>query len=215
MKLRKKRLPSRRRRALRWLAALVLLAGLCHWTGIYPLTPDRALRRQERYFAAGRTEADVVLRDPYLQESGVGLVTASRNETAVMLGLRRWSLLSGWQQGFAWTVGRGGGTVDTVAGYYSWDPEESFYPYVVYGCVNDPRVTAVKLTVREQTLEGDFLREYELEPEICTADDGQRYFLETFEAGGLCAISYRTYGEGAEAAGDIPFMSLIYDWPDI
>ena len=76
-------------------------------------------------------------------------------------------------------------------------------------------MTAVKLTVREQTLEGDFLREYELEPEICTADDGQRYFLETFEAGGLCAISYCTYGEGAEAAGDIPFMSLIYDWPDI
>ena len=63
MKLRKKRLPSRRRRALRWLAALVLLAGLCHWTGIYPLTPDRSLRRQERYFAAGRNrEAEQDMR---------------------------------------------------------------------------------------------------------------------------------------------------------
>ena len=34
MKLRKKRLPTRRRRALRWLAALVLLVGACHWLDI-------------------------------------------------------------------------------------------------------------------------------------------------------------------------------------
>lgn len=215
MKRQKKHLPSRRRRALRWLAALVLLVGLCHWLGIYTLTPGRTLRRQERYFDTGRTEADAVFRDAWLQGSGVGLVTATRNEKVVMLGLRRWSLLRGWLPGFAWPVKRIGGTVDAAAAYYSWDAEMELVPYVVYGCVNDPRVTAVKLTVREQTLEGEFLREYELEPEIRTADDGQRYFLETFEAGSLCAISYRTYGEGAEAAGRIDFMSLTYDWSDI
>ena len=49
-----------------------------------------------------------------------------------MLGLRRWSLLSGWQPGFAWTVGRGVGMVDAVAGYYSWDPEAGYFSYVRY-----------------------------------------------------------------------------------
>ena len=208
MKLRKKRLPTRRRRALRWLAALVLLVGACHYLDIYRLTPDRALRRQEQYFATGRTELDAVVRDTYRTDSGVGILTASQNDEVLLMGLSHWSLFEGWMPGFAWPVERTDGAVDVYAAYYSWESGSNCNPYAVYGCVNDPRVTTVELTVRDWEGAG----EYTLETEIRTAEDGHRFFFRTFEAETLCDVFYRAYGEGVEATGKSEFMSLQYDW---
>ena len=213
MKLRKKRLPTRRRRALRWLAALVLLVGACHWLDIYILTPDRALRRQEQYFATGRTELDAVVRDAYRTDSGVGILTASQNDEVLLMGLSHWSLFEGWMPGFAWPVERTDGAVDVYAAYYSWEYSwesgPNCNPYAVYGCVNDPRVTTVELTVRDW--EGAW--EYTLETEIRTAEDGHRFFFRTFEAETLCDVFYRAYGEGVEATGKSEFMSLQSEKP--
>ena len=211
MKLRKKRLPTRRRRALRWLAALVLLVGACHWLDIYSLTPDRALRRQERYFAAGRTELDASIRDVYRSGPGIGILTASQNDDVLLMGLSHWSLWEGWVPGFAWPVERTDGAVDVFAVYYSWEFSPDSTPYAVYGCVNDPRVTAVELTL----LDWNGAWTDTLETEIQTAEDGHRFFFRTFEAETLCDVQYRAYGEGIEVAGESEFMSLQYDWSDM
>ena len=212
MRLRKKRLPTRRRRALRWLAVLVLLVGACHWLDIYILTPDRALRRQEQYFATGRTELDAVVRDAYRTDPGVGILTASQNDEVLLMGLSHWSLFQGWRPGFAWPVERTDGAVDVYAVYYSWEYSwesgPDCNPYAVYGCVNDPRVTTVELTVR--AWEGAWA--YTLETEIQTAEDGHRFFFRTFEAESLCDVLYRAYGEEIEVTGESEFMSLQYDW---
>ena len=211
MKLRKKRLPTRRRRALRWLAALVLLVGVCHGLDIYSLTPDRALRRQERYFATGRTELDASIREAYRSGPGIGILTSSQNDDVLLMGLSHWSLWEGWVPGFAWPVERTDGAVDVFAAYYSWESAPNCNPYAVYGCVNDPRVNTVELTI----LDWDGAWTDTLETEIQTAEDGHRFFFQTFEAETLCDVQYRAYGEGIEVTGKSEFMSLQYDWSDM
>lgn len=208
MKLRKRRLPTRRRRALRWLAVLVLLVGACHWLDIYSLTPDRALRRQERYFATGRTELDVSLRDVYRSGPGVGILTASQNDDVLLMGLSHWSLFEGWVPGFAWPAERTDEAVDVFAVYYGWEFSPDCHPYAVYGCVNDPRVTAVELTI----LDWNEAWADTLETEIQTAEDGHRFFFRTFEAETLCDVRYHAYGEEFEAVGESEFIPLQYDW---
>ena len=147
---RKKAMRSRKSRALRWLAALCLLVAACHFTDIYVLTLGHTLERQDQYWLTGRTELDEVVRDPFCQEGGVGVVTASWNDRVVSLGLSRWTPLRGWVPGLSWPVERTGGAVDAVAVYYSWDAEVPSFPYAVYGIVNDPSVTEVRLTYRER-----------------------------------------------------------------
>ena len=93
---RKRAMRSRKSRALRWLAALCLLVAACHFTDIYVLTLGRTLERQDQYWLTGQTELDEVVRDPYCQEGGIGVVTASWNNRVVSLGLSRWTPLRGW-----------------------------------------------------------------------------------------------------------------------
>ena len=214
---RKRAMPSRRRRALRWAAALCLLVAVCHFTDIYVLTLGRTLERQDRYWLTGPTELDEVVRDPYCRESGVGVVTVSWNDRVVSLGLSRWTPLRGWLPGLSWPVERTGGAVDGAVAYYSWDTEnvESF-PYVMYGIVNDPSVTEVRLTCRVMSFDAVFQENIELPVEIRQGGDGHRYFLETLVAEGFCSFTYTAFGREGTVSGDIPLAtSLIYDWPDM
>lgn len=213
---RKKAMRSRKSRALRWLAALCLLVAACHFTDIYVLTLGHTLERQDQYWLTGRTELDEVVRDPFCQEGGVGVVTASWNDRVVSLGLSRWTPLRGWVPGLSWPVERTGGAVDAVAVYYSWDAEVPSFPYAVYGIVNDPSVTEVRLTYRERPrLTDNWGPVRELPVELRTGEDGHRYFLETFTANGICGFTYTAVGRNGTFDGEIEFLSLSYDWPDM
>lgn len=213
---RKKAMRSRKSRALRWLAALCLLVAACHFTDIYVLTLGHTLERQDQYWLTGRTELDEVVRDPFCQEDGVGVVTASWNDRVVSLGLSRWTPLRGWLPGFSWPVERTDGKVDAVAVYYSWDADASRYPHVVYGIINDPSVTEVRLTYRERPrLTDNWGPVRELPAELRTGDDGHRYFLETIMANGICGFTYTAVGRNGTFDGEIEFLSLSYDWPDM
>lgn len=216
---RKKAMRSRKSRALRWLAALCLLVAACHFTDIYVLTLGHTLERQDQYWLTGRTELDEVVRDPFCQEGGVGVVTASWNDRVVSLGLSRWTPLRGWVPGLSWPVERTGGAVDGVAAYYSWQggrEEPERFPYIVYGIVNDPSVTEVRLTCEVLSFSAVRQEDMALSVEIRTGDDGHRYFLTTFVASGPCDITYSAAGSGEDVTGDIEsIISLTYDWPDM
>lgn len=214
---RKRVLRSRKSRALRWLAALCLLLAVCHVTDIYCLTLGRSLERQDQYWLGGRTELEAVIRDPYCQEGGIGVVTASWNDRVLALGLSRWTPLRGWVPGLSWPEERTGGPVDTAAAYYSWDAEGARFPYTVYGIVNDPAVTAVRVIYREYDLENETLGpEQTLPVEIQTSGDGRRYFLATFVVSRSCEIAYAVEMGGTEIRVDPPgAMSLMYDWPNL
>ena len=216
---RKRAMPSRRHRALRWAAVLCLLVAACHFTDIYVLTLGRTLERQDRYWLTGPTELDEVVRDPYCREGGGGVVTASWNDRVVSLGLSRWTPLRGWLPGLSWPVERTGGAVDGATAYYSWtggSEEPERFPYVVYGVVNDPSVTEVRLTCRVMSFDAVFQEDIELPVEIRQGGDGHQYFLETLVAEGICSFTYTAFGREGTVSGDIPLAtSLIYDWDDM
>lgn len=70
--MRKKRMATRKRSALGWLAALCLLVLFCLWTGLYGLTPQSALRRQGQYFFVGDLTLVDSVRDGYETDFGAG-----------------------------------------------------------------------------------------------------------------------------------------------
>ena len=153
------------------------------------------------------------------KEGGIGVVTASWNDRVVSLGLSRWTPLRGWVPGLSWPVERTGGAVDGATAYYSWTggPEEpERFPYVVYGVVNDPSVTEVRLTCRVMSFDAVFQEDIELPVEIRQGGDGHQYFLETLVAEGICSFTYTAFGREGTVSGDIPLAtSLIYDWDDM
>ena len=91
---RRKSIPTRRRRALRWLAVLGVLLAASHLLGVYCLTPGRVLRRAEQEHFCGRTEWLRTLTDlPGREEGSLRL---SGGKRAVTLGLYDFSWQRGW-----------------------------------------------------------------------------------------------------------------------
>ena len=94
MKRRKKRLTTRKRSALGWITALVLVVTAGHLSGVYCLTPGRALRNLEQENFCGRTEWLCRLAEPSGANRDLRL---SAGEHAVILGEYRFSWDRGWQ----------------------------------------------------------------------------------------------------------------------
>lgn len=171
--MRKKRMATRKRSALGWLAALCLLVLFCLWTGLYGLTPQSALRQQGQYFFVGDLTLVDSVRDGYETDFGAGRVLAAENDGYLLLGLARWTPWQGWQAGFAWPVERTDSAVDAVGAYYSWDFEGERFPHVLFGYVNDPRTARVRF-------QGDGLPP--VDAVLRTDRAGRRYFLEEYVA---------------------------------
>lgn len=202
--MRKKKVPTRKRRAFRWLCAAVLLVlvnNILHDT--YYVLPIQNLWKQEEILGCGRT--DVLRRtwDPAAKD----LIYLSANEKAVIL-LGESLGLSGWNTD-NW------GYLDCTDAENSWGNTSVFDEntnkwkflnytgggnvqgnicifgrntkapvWYAYGLVDDPAVTEIRLSVRFAVLDtGDHsYQEAKTSSVSTTADDwfwqdGKRYFL--------------------------------------
>ena len=208
--MRKKRMMTRRRSALRWLAALCLLMLACDLTGLYGLTLRSALRRQEQYFFTGDLTLVDSVTDGYETEVGVGRVLAAENRDVLLVGMARCTPWHGWKAGFAWPVERTDSAVDAVAAYYSWDYEGNQYPHVLFGYVNDPETARVQFRVDGSPA---------AEAVLWTDRDGQRYFLEEYVTdfpASVRLIALDRQGGVLEdrmiSSKSRAYISLGYDW---
>lgn len=209
--MKKRRIATRKRSALRWLTALCLLVLACHLTGLYGLTPRSALRRQGQCFFTGDLTLVDSVGDDYKTDFGAGRVLAAENDGYLLLGLARWTPWRGWQAGFAWPVERTDSAVNAVAAYYSWDFEGERYPHVLFGYVNDPG------TVRVQ-FQADGLSP--VDAVLRTDRAGRRYFLEEYVADSPGSVRLTALdGQGGvleerplSTADHQAYISLVYDW---
>lgn len=145
--MRRKKMLSRKRAALRWLAALCLLLAACHFLELYCLTPGRALRRLERSLLTGRTSFLASAENPISRND---LRLSGGSETVILSGYG-FSWREGWYTEYSFELERAHDAPFTV-GLYQWalyrEGQQTNaltrYSYV-FGCVEDPAVTELEI----------------------------------------------------------------------
>lgn len=137
-------LPSRRRRALKYLFVAALAVLLVNYTlHIGLLLPVQALRQvEERAGVRGRI---VTWRwEPRVHKTGLFFLT--ENEDMVLLGNTYLTAL-GWMPGFGWAVDcTGGGPLH--AGEIASRREGGETVWQFYGRVDDPKIETVEISLR-------------------------------------------------------------------
>ena len=151
MKRRKKPLPTRRRRALRWMAALALVVIMGHLTGAYCLTPGRALRKVEQESNCGRTEWIYEDADPAGLDRGT--LRLSGGDHAAVLGVYRFSWQKGWESRMVEVLEREPERPFTARLFSGWSSTEDTESYVkftryfyIFGALEFPETAELEIT---------------------------------------------------------------------
>ena len=141
-------IPTRRRRALRWLAVLGVLLAVSHLLGVYCLTPGRVLRRAEQEQFCGRTEWLCTLTDlPGREHESLRL---SGGERAVTLGLYNFFWRRGWYASTIAVLEREPERPFAAYLYSGWsstDPETRVMTkyFYLFGALESPEVSRLEI----------------------------------------------------------------------
>ena len=181
MKRRKKRLTTRKRSALGWITALVLVVTAGHLSGVYCLTPGRALRDLEQENFCGRTEWLCRLAEP----SGANRrdLRLSAGEHAVILGEYRFSWDRGWQIPDSSVLAREPERPFS-AGLNDWTTARDTGVYIrhffIYGVLESTEVAELEITFDAR--EGGTDQTVRLtKADWFTTESGERFFLRALE----------------------------------
>lgn len=172
--MRKTKLPSRRRRALRRvLTAAVVLFLVNEILGVGYLFPIQGIRRNEERMGTGRTAVICRERAPEIYQSL--LLYLTENENVTMLSGTNLSLY-GWTEAF-------GVTLDCTeaapvhGGWWSMARREGGSLFYVFGRVDDPDIDLLQITLGHSDPQRAGGLSWGLEREDFIEKDGQFYFL--------------------------------------
>lgn len=181
MKRRKKRLTTRKRSALGWITALVLVVTAGHLSGVYCLTPGRALRDLEQENFCGRTEWLCRLTEP----SGANRrdLRLSAGEHAVILGEYRFSWDRGWQIPDSSVLAREPERPFSV-GLNDWTTARDTGVYIrhffIYGVLESTEVAELEITFDARKGGSDQTVRL-TKADWFTTESGERFFLCALE----------------------------------
>lgn len=180
-----KKVPNRKRRAIRCLAVAVVLTLLCNAHGFGFLFPRQTLRHLEELEGCGRT--DTLFARPDWQAGGV--VYLSANEHAMLLVGARPSLM-GWQRQRGQVDDFSEGTEFRcgLATFRTriWEDYGGSGVTYLYGWVEDPDITEIQLTCQvgmRDEYDSDITPGTERDYSVTThqkdwkEQDGRRYFM--------------------------------------
>lgn len=178
----RKRLHTRRRRALRRLVlAAVLLLLTNHLLGVGLLLPIQAVRQEGEHWGTGRTWTVERKRVPVLRQTHLFYLT--ENDRAVLLGDTYLSFL-GWETMFGCAVD----CTDPApihAGYHciaGTEAEVGCY----FGRIDDPAIETITISIQEETYDQGQAVRTELRRLTVEREEfltrGERTFFWTFEA---------------------------------
>lgn len=179
VKHRKKRMPGRRRRALNWLALLLVLTAALGIFDRFAFLPAQALYQSEEWFHTGRTEVvqkKLAVKTAQKTTLFPQVVYLSERDDTVLLTAMTFGAVSGWQRSTGTTA------AEIPAG-------AELYGRVVIGGsigrtygflrVSDPAVTAVEVQLQEEGASGQMetSASFRTEASAWTERDENRYFL--------------------------------------
>lgn len=179
----RKQLPTRRRRALRWIAALALLVLGCHLLGAYCLTPERALRKLGQTRHTGETE--FLWRDDAPEGMEKGSLRLSGGDYAAILCLYRFYWSGGWRSGATDYAERRADQPFSAAHYKGWSQYDRDWTqridyHYVFGAVEDSNIT--ELVIDFDAIEGGHDQTARLtEKDWIWNDSGDRFFICALE----------------------------------
>ena len=216
MKRRKKRLTTRKRSALGWITALVLVVTAGHLWGLYCLTPGRALRKVEQESNCGRTEWIYEDTDPAGLDRGT--LRLSGGDHAAVLGVYRFSWQEGWESRTVEVLEREPQRPFTARLFSGWSSSEGAESYVrftryfyIFGTLEFPETAELEVTFDAQ--EGGTDQTVRLtEADWITNQAGDRFFLcalepeEDLHSYACCITAYDANGGelGTFQAAGIP-----------
>jgi len=175
--MRKKRRPSRKRFALRWLIVLIAVVLGLTLSGIYTVLPSQTLTPilQE----AGLTETKIIHREwgKFTPVDGE-LLLVSRNEKAIVLSSARFSLSTGWNASSSAHVFMRGEEEDHHFAWTAWNQSQRGKQWVcLFGFVpTGGEVPTYKFGVADWNWPLDGNAYYRTEEEYIIL--GGEYFLE-------------------------------------
>ena len=163
--MKKKRLPSRRRRALHWMAALgLLLAGNC-LLGLYCITPQQALRQTERRYGVVPAELLKTMETPLAEDPGLRRWQLSANDGELLLSSCRFEPLRGWTCQIETLLRDADTPLSAGIGSYCNETGHGYETgYVFFGVVRDPEIAAVEVSASHSSL-GEVDGQYQLSPD--------------------------------------------------
>lgn len=174
---------TRKGKALRRTAVLILLLVILTQVFHLSLLPANAKHLAEQNFNCGRTETVQWHHSPKkgLQTS---LFCFSENDNVMLFTQSRWNLLYGW-------LGNGYTVIDCsepkplyVADYSFKRTEEDAYAFFTFGRVEDPRIAAVEILLEEvdpTTWDRTELARYTTERSEWKEQNGRAFFLTDFD----------------------------------
>lgn len=184
-----KKLPSRRKRALRRCALLLLALALAGVTGVYEFVPARGIRSLADRVGVEEPRVVTWFYDPAIPNSRSGIHMLVDGDRAMMLCYSGFSLSRGWEGG-AWTAAQtwdGSGLYGGVYAHWQGDDRLGY----VFGKITDPDICRVTLRCGTR---GEELATMDVpETAVFAAEDGgARYFLAPLTEKVMEASKYHT-----------------------
>ena len=182
-----KREYTRKRKALRRTAILVVMLVLASSVGLYGFSPAQGRHYNEESHHTGRTQLVQRLYNPSLKGTRLALFDLTKNENVLMLHYICWHPLVGWMDGGAGVV-ECGSDEPLYCGTYFLADKDSEILLFVFGRVDEARIASLKISLQNSSyLENEdrvIWTEYDhftLDAQSWKEKDGARYFVESFE----------------------------------
>jgi len=182
-----KREYTRKRKALRRTAILVVMIVLASSVGLYGFSPAQGRHYNEESHHTGRTQLVQRLYNPSLIGTRMALFDLTKNENVLMLHYIRWHPLVGWMDSGAAVVDCGSDE-PLYCGTYFLSSKDSDNLSFVFGRVDEPRIVSLKISLQNSSyLENEdrvIWTEYDhfkLDVQSSKEKDGARYFIENFD----------------------------------
>lgn len=169
-----KKLPSRRKRALRWCALLLLALVLAGVTGVYEFVPARGIRSLADRVGVEEPRVVTWFYESVIPDRRSGIHMLVDGERAMMLCYSGFSLFRGWDGG-EWAVVQTWDGSGLYGGVYMLWEGDNCQGYV-FGKITEPDICRVTLRCEAR---GEELSTMDIpETAVFAEEDGSaRYFL--------------------------------------
>ena len=178
---------TRKQKALRRLALLLIMMVFASAAGLYGFFPAQGRLYNEETHHTGRTQLVQRLYDPSIKATKMALFDLTKNKNVTMLHCVRWHPLVGWMDSSAAVIDCSS-DAPLYSGSFFLSDNGSEILLFVFGRVDEPSIVSIKISLQKSSYLQEEQREiwteyksYTLAAQNWKVKDGARYFVESID----------------------------------